>query len=90
MKRKSLLDMPSQQRPDDVKSNANDLQTKIKRQDRAAERFMRNFQDAYGLKEDEIKMAVRITLRSDKLHFCFKIKYFEMDIFNLRSMILTR
>ena len=42
---KILLGMPSQQRPDDVNSNANDLQTKIKRQDRAAERFMGNFQD---------------------------------------------
>ena len=55
-----------------MKSNTNDLQTKIKRQDRAAERFMGNFQDAYGLKEDEIKMAVRITLRSDKLHVLFQ------------------
>ena len=82
---KILLGIPSQQRPDDVKSNTNELKTKIIRQDRVAERFMRNFQDTYGLKEDEIKMAVRITLRSDKLHVLFQNEMFRNGY--LRSQI---
>ena len=73
---KSLLDLPSQQIRDDVKSNASDMKNIARQRDRVAERFMRNYRDVYDLKEQEIKLAVRITLRSDKLHVLFQNETF--------------
>jgi hypothetical protein len=77
---KKLLNLlPREKKQQDtiiIKENANDLKKNLKIESRVAERFMKNFRDSYDLKEDEIKMAVKITTRSDKLHLLFQNERF--------------